>query len=215
MKVTKDSYIIEDKTYDRVTSVLDYFTPPQLIKWRDKVGIEAAKQTMSNAKRIGTRVHGLCKKRHDTGKYKLGKADSVSVKNCMIAYERWLADYRPGILGMEKTIHNPGIELAGTLDIEMKGVIIDIKTSSAIRPQYWIQVAMYCHLNECTHDMGILRLDKFTADYEYKVIPFDDTLVDTYIGLLRYYRYITKKEVKDNGKDNSTDREIFSGLEIQ
>ncbi len=218
MKITKDFYIIDNIQYNRVTSILDYFTPPNLIKWRDKVGIETAKKTMSTAKKIGTRGHSLIKTHFTTRKWKLTSNDSIGIHNGIEAYKKWYEVEKPEIKGMEITVSSRELGLAGTLDIELiNDTIIDTKFSSSIRPNYWLQVAMYSFLRYKIRDIprkiAILRLDKFTADYEYRVIDFDEGLVDIYLGLLTYYRYITRKEEKD-GNHEVTNREIYGGLEI-
>ncbi len=67
IKKTKTKYEIDGIAYDRVTSVLDYFTPPSLITWRDKVGTVQAKKIAKTAKAIGTRVHKLAKVHWEKG----------------------------------------------------------------------------------------------------------------------------------------------------
>ena len=221
MKKTKDSYTINDVRYNRVTSVLDYFMAPELHKWVLKVGKDAAKKKGSSAKRIGTRVHNLAKTVFDRGSAYLTPHDNIEVKNCLTAYQRWLHIEKPKILKMEQTVVSDSLGIAGTYDIALSDTIVDIKTSVAIRPSYWLQVAMYAYLSgsESITKIAILRLDKYIGEYEYKVIDFDMRLVDTYKGLLDYYRYIQCFKVKKKTKevsdgDNITATEIEEKLSV-
>lgn len=190
MKVTKSHYEIDGVKYNRVTSVLGYFTNPGLVAWRDRVGAKQAKQTMKTAAAIGTRVHGLCHKHWEKGRYSLTPNDSVSVRNCMRAYDDWWKAYNPKTLSMEVTQHCPALGVAGTYDIETHDTLIDIKTSAMIKPEYWLQLGMYNYMLEEPKDkIAVLRLDKFTADYEYVVKECTPDYIRIFMGLLNYYRY--------------------------
>ncbi len=189
-KLTKDYYIKDKIKYDRVTSILDYFQDPHLTKW--KLDTEDYKEISKTAKQIGTRVHNLIKMDYEKGKYSLTPNDSVSIVNCMKAYEEWKKVEKPQITSIEQTLFNDKLRIAGTYDIVLGlGTLIDIKTSTSIKSNYWLQLNMYSYLaNERFVNLAILRLDKFTGEYEYKTIPYDKRLVNIYLCLLNYYRYI-------------------------
>lgn len=210
MRKTSKSYIIDNVKYDRVTSILGYFENPTLIKWKKRDGSE---RESSTAKRIGTRVHGLAFNRWKNGFYRLTPNDSISIRNCMEAYSRWLDIEKPSILTMEETVKDNELMVAGTYDMMMIRQLNDIKTSNKIYADYWIQLAIYAYMNKLDIEkLGILRLDKFTGDYEYKTAELDNNtglwvidgkqydLVGLFKGLLEYYRYTTQKD--ENGNKN-------------
>lgn len=188
--VTKDKYKKDGIEFDRVTSILDYFALPELVDWKIKKGKAQASKEGKTAKAIGTRVHNLAHVKYVKGKYNFVKADSESVRNCMRAYDRWHNIYNPKILDMEKTIFCDKYGIAGTYDMYLPNQMNDIKTSNAIRPQYWIQLAVYAHIIGLPIEkLGIIRLDKFTGEYEYKVIDNDARLFNVYLGMLNAYRF--------------------------
>ena len=193
-KVTKTHYIKKDIKYDRVTAILNYFTNPGLIAWRDKVGVAQAKQTMKTAGGIGTRVHGLIYKHYINGRFSLTPNDGVSTRNCMKAYMDWWKAYNPKTLSMERTLYSEELGIAGTYDKELPDTLLDVKTSAKIRPEHWLQLAIYNYMGVFQKEkLAVLRLDKWTADYEYVVIDYDVKLVECFKGLLQYYRFITKE----------------------
>lgn len=194
IKSYKDTYKIEGRKYDRVTAILDYFTPKPLADKMRKDSSGMAEKSKT-AKAVGTRVDTLIQELWRKGYCKFTEYDRVAVKNCIEAYKRWVEVEKPQILAMQETVWSDTLGIAGTLDCRLNGSIIDFKTSEAIYPGYWLQVAVYAHLKRNTGGsdisrIGILRMDKFSADDEYKVIEYDQRLVDCYIGLLNYYRYL-------------------------
>jgi len=55
----KNHYTIDGGRYDRLTSVLGYFQPQELIDWKMKVGPEEAERIGGEARAIGTRVDSI------------------------------------------------------------------------------------------------------------------------------------------------------------
>ncbi|CAK0755203.1 hypothetical protein CCP1ISM_50038 [Azospirillaceae bacterium] len=198
-KVYKDRYVKGGISYTRITTPLDYFTVPELVDW--KLETDNHKEVSKTAKQIGTRVHNLIKMDFEKGKYSLTPNDSVSIRNCMKAYEEWKRVEKPKIIAMEQTMFNDKLRIAGTFDMGIScnnvntANLVDIKTSASIKPNHWLQIAMYNYLAEGKYlFLSILRLDKFTGEYEYKTIPYDKRLVNIYLCLLSYYRYIVDNE---------------------
>ena len=219
IKVYKDYYHIEGKKYDRVTAILDYFTPKSLLEWRDKVGVVEAKEKQKAGKADGTRVHTLTEQM-DNGKYvKFTDYDTVSVKNCIEGYRRWKETEKPTILAMEKVVFNDRLGIAGTFDRELTNTLVDIKSSNQISRTAWLQLAIYNYMMDKPKDkLAVLRLDKMTSEYEYKAIQYDVRLADVYIGLLNYYRFVTykadKKAKGDSNGDYITNGKITGGLGV-
>ncbi len=215
-KIYKDYYLKDNIKFTRVTSVLDYFQPEALVKW--KLDNYDHKNISKTAKQIGTRVHNLIKIDYEKGRYSLTPNDSISIVNCLKAYEEWKRVEKPNILNMEHAMFNDELRIAGTMDMVLMDRIIDIKTSASIKPNHWLQLAMYNYLaNEIFTTISILRLDKFTGDFEYKTIEYDKRLVNIYLCLLSYYRYIANipEDVEDLNIDNVPEINPFDSLIIQ
>jgi len=216
IKVTKDYYKIQGKQYDRVTAVLDYFVDKGLLEWRDKVGSAEAKKIQKAAKGDGTRTHTLTMDVDDKKYIRFTDYDSISVKNCIEGYKRWKETEKPTILSAERTVWSDELGIAGTFDRELVDTLVDIKSSNRIDRKYWLQLGIYNYmLPEPKEKLGVLRLDKMTSEYEYKVVPYDVRYARFYIGLLQYYRFVTYKPTKgDKNGDNITDGEIQGGLGV-
>ena len=203
IKVTKDFYVKGGFRYDRVTAILGYFSNPKLVRW--KLTDKEAKTKEKTAKQIGTRVHNLTLE-YDKGKaVRLTPNDSQGVKNCMEAYKRFVDIEKPTYIQSEYAVFNDRLRIAGTMDRKLATKeILDIKTSERIRLDYWLQLAMYNWLDgESCERLAVVRLDKFTGEYEYKVIPYSRALVNVFLGIYEYYRFLTcniKEKEEDNGE---------------
>lgn len=195
IKVTSTHYIKEGIAYDRVTSVLNYFSNPELVKWQ--LTNNRAKQISKTAKQIGTRVHNLSVVYDKTKAIRLTPNDSVSIKNCMEAYKGFCDAERPTYTETEYTVFSEKLRIAGTMDRKLvTKEVLDIKTSDKIRLNYWLQLGMYNYLDgEWAERLSVVRLDKLVGMYEYKVIAYDKRLVNVFLGLLDYYRYATSEKI--------------------
>ena len=205
VKITPTSYIKEGKKYDRVTTVLGFLEHPKLVAWKLRVGTKESKRKSTMAKKIGTRVDGMIRDHMTAGKpFRFNKYDSVSVQNCVHAYEKWAVDY-PCKCAEGSVKFDDELGVAGTPDIIKEGCsVVDIKCSERISLNYWIQVAMYMKMMGMSGDMAILRLDKFTGEYQYVVKPYDERYVSLFIGLLINYRYHNQEE-DDDGDTRGTE----------
>ncbi len=191
----------------RVTEPLNYFKEPWYIDWVHRVGRTEANKTAKKAMSIGSRVDELIKNRVNgefTGKT---KKDSQEVLNCCQAFKKWEEVYKPtSIVPCERYFASiEGEEISGEPDIMVDGVLVDIKCSAKISPSYWLQVNMYRYLQWLTppgfkltednrYKVGILRLDKVTASYEYVVKEYDPSLVNVWLSLMRAYVYFNKEK---------------------
>lgn len=206
IKVTKTSYVKDGKEYDRITSVLDYFQNPKLVEWKIKNGKEANKISKVS-KQIGTRVDGLIKEHTKSGKIRLTSKESGSVTNCIRGYLQWNKDFSPKIVETDTTLFWDELGVAGTLDLLTSDCVIDIKCANSIKKNYWIQVMMYAkmkrEMGERIGKVGILRLDKLTGEYEYKLRDYDERYVSLFIGLLANYRFQKEEENGDTGSDEA------------
>lgn len=199
----KSNYVINGDKYDRVTDVLNYFTPQELVEWGLRVGKEEANGKKKLGKSTGTRVHNLIEEYIQKGRYKLTAYDTVAIKNCMTGFERWWQIEKPVVEWQDRTIWSEELGIAGTADIGIKGCLPDFKSSERISPTYWLQVAIYNHMLPVPYEkIGIVRFDKMTSEYEYKTLDFKvwgELLVNAYIGLLNYYRFYKSFDKEKGG----------------
>ena len=214
IKTYKTYYSIDNVRFDRVTWVLNYFISPELAKWQAE---EGSKEIQKSSKSIGTRVHNLIQIYPKSHKFFFTPHDTQAIKNCCKGFERWYQIEKPNILLTEQTVFSEELGVAGTYDANEKDCLWDWKTANAIYPSYWLQLAIYNYMKgEKYKYIGILRLDKLTADYEAVKIEYDKRLTNCFLGLLNYYRFITNYNIKetDNGKDGSANTEISTRFSI-
>lgn len=206
MRVYPNSYTIDGKRYDRVTSVLNYLSPKPLVDWALDKGKEGYKSETKVAKAIGTRVdkiaQAILEKRH----WCITENDYPAIRNCVTAFQNWLKEEQPNIVSWQNTYRDDILKVAGTDDFETEDTVIDLKCANSIRLSYWVQVATYIKSSGKNNlkFMAILRLDKLTADYEFVRYPYDERLYNLFVGLLNYYRYITMFDKKTEKKGENS-----------
>ena len=180
----------------RVTTCLDYFTEPELLKWIENNSKAKRKAIQEEALRIGSIVDLLIQldiKQNDQPKPIILDNDKVKVENCMRAWETFKMDYPsfvPGVMEMQTELNNG--EIMGHPDFIHINGITDLKCSSGIRPRYWTQVSEYFNLRfKNSHVWGngfiaVLRLDKVSGLYEYRKIE-DQSYIDYEISIFNAY----------------------------
>lgn len=158
--------------YPSVTTILDaYPKGPEYFAWLKKVG-EDSDNIRDEAGRRGSTVHLLTEK-YDAGEEVslLNESGYVGYKmNEWAMFERYI-EFRSRfpfeVIHTELNLISADLGMAGTLDrvIEMKGkrILLDIKTSNAIYPSYWLQLAAYRQLlGEPINQVAILWLNAKT-----------------------------------------------------
>ena len=191
--------------YDRITRVLDYFAPPDLVKWKLKVGTKEAKRIGTIAMKIGSHIDEAIRSSLGGVVVKLKGADE---RNCFEAWRRWVDEYRASGLESAETVFDDELMMAGTPDLlwPSKKLVIDLKCSREIRPQYWLQTEFYGRLLGYERK-AVLRLDKDLGVYEYEERALDDGVWEAVKGAISLYRYYQeslnegKAEDKDDGDD--------------
>src|SRR3990167_8224078 len=123
-----------------VTTVLDAFIPKGLLAWYLKTGAKEAKRISTTAMNIGSRVDQLIQEDIVKGSYKFSSKDSIEVKNCMQAWEKFKSDYSPKIKAVQVEVKSDNQKLVGHIDLIMDEMIVDIKCASSIKDNYWLQV---------------------------------------------------------------------------
>lgn len=182
-------YTRDGVLYERVTSVLGYFTPPNLVKWQLRVGAKEAKRVKTVSMKIGTNVDDAI--RADVMGEQPVKLISDAARNCFKAYKQWREDYNIKDISSATTLFDDEAKIAGTPDLWLIDETCDIKCASSIRENYWLQTEWYARKKG--HGFkSILRLDGNLAQYEYKKLPVDDYHLQVFDALITAYRFYNK-----------------------
>lgn len=150
--VDKDSYIIEGKTYFRVTRVKSSINQEGLNYWRASVGAKKANEIMRTRGKFGTSFHKLIEVTllgHNVDASNYGEEMQTSLE----LFEDAIDEYNIHAEALEQKLWNDDLKVAGTTDFigfaDLKKlgknahVIFDWKTSAAIYPDFFIQLAAY------------------------------------------------------------------------
>lgn len=194
-------YEKEGRRYDRITHILDYFSPPGLVDWKIRVGRKEAGMISRAALRIGSNVDDSIRE-HVGGCRTIGNYKGLKTQeaiNCYKAFEDWKKDHVVEYLAIVGTTFNDELMVAGTPDLFRgdKLTIVDVKCSSKIRESYWLQTEFYARSSGCLNK-AILRLDKNLGIFEYKEMPLCDEHWDAVKGAIKLYRYY--KSIEEDGK---------------
>jgi len=191
----------------RVTEVINYHIQPELHNWILRIGKAKAETISKKAREIGTEVDELVQIDINGKDYQ--RSDKPEVLSCMSAWHRarrekpWLVK---DCIGMQEEITDG--EVIGHYDLLIddgeRWGIVDVKTSRAIRPEYWTQVAKYWQMKK--KDMrrepsfvGILRLDKVSESYEYQELTnpadiyYELSVFDAYLVTFRHAEKVRER----------------------
>ena len=167
-----------------VTTILDYFTEPELLAWYLKNGKAKCEQIGNEAKKIGNRTDTLIQVNLKELAYTMPAVNpdptDVSVSNCLAGWEAFKFDHPefcPSVVSCQIELQVG--ELVGHPDFELQQKrgwgIVDLKTSKQIQPKHWTQVVQYAWMQQQIRGcekaafVGILRLDKNEAGaYQYQ-----------------------------------------------
>jgi hypothetical protein len=189
----------------RVTEILDYLTEPELMRWIENNSKAKRKAIQDEALRVGSACDLLVQQDIKDGGYLVPEGDTP-IENCMRAWELFKTEH-PEFIDSVKDMQfelRDG-ELIGHPDFLCKfretWGIVDLKCASGIRPRYWTQTAIYSemvrqhvdplylmnHEIDMPRFIGVLRLDKVTATYEYIEIT-DEIYIRYEIDVFRAYQ---------------------------
>ncbi len=142
-------------------------------------GVKSAYKTKSgDALNIGTLTHDWLE---EAIKWKLGQGDAPKkpthegVINAVDAFRDWAGENDVEWISAEEKLYHREFKYAGTVDaiarINGEYCVIDWKTSKAVYPEYYLQVAAYAKAVEDMKGIAvdatyILRCDKHTGMFE-------------------------------------------------
>jgi hypothetical protein len=211
-------YTQGNKQYERVTRVINYFCPPELVDYRIRVGNRVANAAMKKAGKFGTMIDEAIRENYEMPTVQKVSEES---KSALKAWISWVNDHGANFLVFPDTYFSDFLLVAGTPDFIWKNMIVDIKTSNRISPIYFAQLGAYASLRPAlfggekpTEDLAVLRLDKSTGLYEFvkasemglsvgDCINWFNALLITYRNYKQVQSTLKGKEVC-NGRDNDS-----------
>ena len=108
----KRYYIVEDKSYLSVTSLLSFVSEKSINKWKKKIGEEAAAKVIEEATSRGKSLHDLCEKyllNEDFSNIKLMPHDRMRFNDIKSV----LDEHVDNIRGIEFPLYSDMLKLAG------------------------------------------------------------------------------------------------------
>lgn len=198
------------KKYIGVTTPLSYFGNKNgMIYAAAKLGLDGIwYQDVWYAKRdAGTGAHTLIDAYlHGEPEPKLSEEWPPEVvekaETAYLGFLKWADTVRFQTIETETTLYDEELGLAGTPDlaaIQGQTCIIDWKTSAAIYPETWGQIAAYQHLwnvnhpDNPVHDGYILQLNKETGGFSHHHEPSLTFYWEFYRHVLEAYRIYKEK----------------------
>lgn len=160
-------YHRNDLSFDRVTKIIGYFMPPELVDWKVRVGKKEANLVMKKTGGFGTLIDGEIRKdwRNPTT-----KKETFESKNCFKAWNSFVKEKGIDDIEFPETLYDESEMVAGTPDIlwNKRRFLDDIKTTNSVKPSHFIQLGSYANkLPQKPERLGIIRLDKETGIYQY------------------------------------------------
>ena len=149
VEITKDTYKRGDKTYVRVTRVLDVIAKPEFYRWYAKVGYKEAIRIRDDRAAFGSRMH---KEFQNWLEDKNVWIDDSEMQVSFDLFKKWCDEHNVKPLELEMRLFNDELETAGTCDfigwMDNKLVVLDWKTSKRVYDNYKLQVAVYLYMYE-------------------------------------------------------------------
>ncbi len=179
----------KDVYYPSVTTILGGAFPkgPGFDRYlANQQSYETSQEILKAAGLRGTNVHSGTELL-EQGNVLLRESYTLEEWKHLETFVKWHKKYHPELIALEQSVVSDTLKTGGTIDriymIDGVRTLLDIKTSSAIHPNYWVQVAAYVMLWEEDHpteprieQVAILRTGSRHKDgYEF-VIEDRDTI---------------------------------------
>lgn len=205
--VDRTGYILNGKKYARVTRTLGVISKPGLLAWYQNVGKRKAEQVIKNRQGLGTRVHKLFELTLLGKKYSLDNYEQ-EIKTDVELFKEFRKECKLDDYVLEQKLWSDQFEYAGTADYFgkytssdeyrirghaskfLKGgfVVGDWKTSTAIYPEYWLQLAAYAW---AFYELTNIKLDgAFIAQFRYGKVRVEERTWDELMELFEVYKCV-------------------------
>lgn len=152
-ELTRNGYLIGDRLYPRVSSILGQLAKPGIEGWKRKIGFEEADRIAKVSTTFGTLVHAGCE-RVAKGEPVAGvtgdleRGGDLSASQCVEAFGRWLDESVAEVIDTERTVWSERFGYAGTTDLlvqlnDGRMAVCDVKTSKGLSETYRLQLEAY------------------------------------------------------------------------
>ena len=175
---------------DRVSVVVNYFKDEQYVKRVAAEGLRAWNAKGNKAKKIGSNADEYI--RAEINGESLPKLKSEEAKTAIRAWDSFKRDYPQLKFCTLPRMESEQLGVTGELDLLEKdeAMIVDVKVAYKIQPSYWIQQGGYTlTIGEKVKKVGILRLDKYLGEYEYKTTERIKEMQQLFISNLNMMRF--------------------------
>ncbi len=180
-------YLIEGKKVPSVTQILSVIGKPELMFWYGKHGTEKCKKIADDAKDYGSLVHTLIEQTAKGQDIKVPDKVKPVMKNFQLITKDWVW------LDFERVLISKQHRYGGTIDalVEIDGVrtLCDVKTSSGVYPEAYLQMSAYRELLPDIKQCIILHLNKDTNGWGV-VIAETEGLFEVFLGVFKLYNYL-------------------------
>jgi len=218
----KHHYTVDGVTVDGVTSILNIINKPALVYWSankaaeyieknlpigralDELevkklasGCKTAHRTLKDdAADIGTMFHNWAAQ-HIQGKNPDKPLNSMLLK-AVEQFLQWIDDKKVKFKNSERVVYSKKYNYAGTYDftaiIDGKRVLGDIKTSTGIWDEYWLQVAAYKQalqeeFSELTIDETVIVRCGKDGSFETQTMNHFEKNIKGFLGALELFRW--------------------------
>lgn len=220
-----DRYTYNGVNVPRVTSILDKtIGRPGIASWANSLGFKhiGYHKALNAAAAIGTETHNYIENYIQNDIKDI--TELKESESCIAAFHSWWDSlkemYTVKVIGEEQKMTCPWY--GGTydllLDINGEKMLVDFKTSNAIKPEYFYQLAAYRYLINLNYGYDIdscmiLRLSKTDGSYESNYIDlhtpngaqFMQHASDTFFSLLNSYFRLSTSEYEYKTMCNGDD----------
>ena len=194
-------YTIRGIEVPGVTTVLSVLAKDGLNEWYGRLGIKEAVRQRDAAAEFGSKVHDLIEAFYTDKPY--DEPTEERVKAAFESFKIWAKSNVKRFFAFEKAIFHDELMYAGTLDIVAelpngKIIIIDIKTSKAVREEYFLQVCAYknaTRIEENCIDLDsitgaiIVHLDHKTLTWSATNVNLTEKLFETWKACVTLYKW--------------------------
>jgi ATP-dependent exoDNAse (exonuclease V) beta subunit len=133
-------YVIGDKRYPSVTTVLGQNNKQHIDEWREKIGEKEADKISKYAANRGSAIHDLAESYLKTGKIEEKNPFLLSL---FLPLSKWLDNNIQEVILLETPLYSHKLKMAGRVDcvakVNNKICVIDFKTSTKKKKKEWIE----------------------------------------------------------------------------
>jgi hypothetical protein len=194
---TESWYLIKGKKYTRVTKVNSIIAKPELNSWYARQGMDAAKKTMKTRADFGSLMHKSIEVILKGEEIHTENYDKLLIDDLKL-FREWQKDNDVKVEAIEQHLWSDKYYYAGTCDfigkLNGKHTIGDWKTSKAIYPEYWLQLAAYVFAFEEQTGIKldgafILQMRDGKKDIQYKSYKELKEEFEVFLAAMKIYNW--------------------------